>query len=235
MTSIHTIHRRIHTVILTTLTAFLFALPSKAQDHFVLNLLVENCKDISDRLMARTAADAAVVGSTTLLENETAEYEDVLNHLDKRLDNVLTDVNFAADVAILTDKTVRTADLMIKAFDKGLDTAAEYPELLDVVIGAEKVTEGVIVDIYKIIAKVTSLGLKVNLATPEQRKTFLNMIDERVTYLADTMRELMRICYMRSSLGPSGGMDTYLKELLEGKGEELILNRAKRRIDNLEL
>ena len=198
-----------------------------AQDYILLENLIMSHKELSNKLRDRVGVESAVYGTHIMLENTEKKYELLTDTLSKRMSSSLTDLNLLTDVARLTmdaDEAVRGARM---AYDKALDLALEHPVVLDRVIAANRGMADRIYEIYRMTAMVVTNGLRVSLGTPQQRHTYLRMVDNRIEWITHEFKNQFGLCVSIEN-SKLRGLGNYFP-----MSDDAIYRRAKRSIDNM--
>ena len=176
---------------LTCLTASLQAQDVKR--FIVLETLIQSHKSLSNKLRDRCTIDASVFGATTIVTDRSEEYQDIIKTMQKRIEGSFANVQFAADLAVLTSMAVKTAQLSTDAVDTALDNLGGNPFIIPLTTYAVQRSGQCINTIYKLIAMVATAGTGVVLATNEDRAQFCFIIRSKLLEIQDIMNTLMRM------------------------------------------
>lgn len=201
-------------------------LSMKADDYILMEALIKNHKDISNLLLERTGIEMGFTGSHALLEEANTEYHEVHTTLDNRYSCSLTDLNLVIEVARLTDKVVKATNISELAYKEASKLFLKYPYMVEVMVGATNRMGRRLEEIVRITGIVITGGVKLTLATAEQRLEYLNMISDRITWIFNDMNKIVQHCdYLtRMELGVLKGIKRSEKEILE---------RSKKRVDKM--
>ena len=198
-----------------------------AQDYILLENLIMSHKELSNKLRDRVGVESALYGTHIMLESTEKQYELLTDTLSKRMSSSLTDLNLLTDVARLTMDAEEAVKVANMAYDKALDLALDYPVVLNRILAANRGMADRIYEIYRMTAMVVTNGLRISLGTPQQRHTYLRMVDNRIMWIANEFKSLYGLCVSIEN------------SKLKGNGryfpmsDEAIYMRAKRNIDNM--
>ena len=102
----------------------------RADNFIVLEALISSHKSLSNKLRARTTAEAAVTVATKNTADETDSYKDIIIDMQNRVEGAFSNVQFAADLAVLTNMAVKTADMCTDGIGHAIDQSLKHPILL---------------------------------------------------------------------------------------------------------
>ena len=177
----------------------------RADNFIVLEALISSHKSLSNKLRARTTAEAAVTVATKNTADETDSYKDIIIDMQNRVEGAFSNVQFAADLAVLTNMAVKTADMCTDGIGHGIDQSLKHPILLPYADYAVTSLGVHINGIYKLIAMVVTGGTGVVLATNEDRTQFCFMIRTKLQEIQNIARELKMMTYRCEMFGNIAG------------------------------
>lgn len=196
-----------------------------ADDFILIEALIKNHKELSNKMLTRVGVDASFTASHLMLEEVDREYHEVHTTLGNRNSSVLTDANLVVELARLTDKVVKAEQVSELAYKQASNLFFKYPYMIDVMAAATGQMGQRIIEIIRITGAVITGGLKVSLGTPEQRLQYLNMIDERIQWIFDTMIKIVRHCNMLETME--------LTKVIKPLDEKIIFQYSLKRIDKM--
>lgn len=209
-------------------TFFWLALVSvQAQDYVLTEILIKSHKELSNKLKNRIPIETSTLGTHYLLEESEKKYEGVTDTLSNRMASGITDLYLIPEVIRLTQNAVDAVNIAEATYDKAADMLLEYPIVMDMIVELNSGMADRITEIYRIIAMLVTNGLRVSLGTPEQRYMFLTIIDEKICWIRDNMKNFLNYLYLleSSTLNPA---------LISGDADpEAVYKRTLRRIDNM--
>ena len=173
----------------------------RADNFIVLEALISSHKSLSNKLRARTTAEAAVTVATKNTADETDSYKDIIIDMQNRVEGAFSNVQFAADLAVLTNMAVKTADMCTDGIGHAIDQSLKHPILLPYADYAVTSLGVHINGIYKLIAMVVTGGTGVVLATNEDRTQFCFMIRTKLQEIQNIARELKMMTYRYEMFG----------------------------------
>lgn len=165
----------------------------QADSKLVLESLILNHIRLSNRLQSRNAIETSVMGATNITTNRTDDYEVILDDLHTRVAGAFSNIQFAADIAILTTQTVKTAKLCEDAIDKAIDISFKHPGILIHATQALNETGMYIKSMYKLLAMVVTGGTGLVLANNEDRTQFCFMIRTKLMCIQSIMNNLIQL------------------------------------------
>lgn len=165
----------------------------QADSKLVLESLILNHIRLSNRLQSRNAIETSVMGATNITTNRTDDYEVILDDLHTRVAGAFSNIQFAADIAILTTQTVKTAKLCEDAIDKAIDISFKHPGILIQATQALNETGMYIKSMYKLLAMVVTGGTGLVLANNEDRTQFCFMIRTKLMCIQSIMNNLIQL------------------------------------------
>ncbi len=188
---------------LLTILLFIAAITTtvRADNFLVLEALITSHKTLSNQLRARTAAEAAVTVATKTTSDETDSYKGIITDLQNRVEGAFSNVQFVADLAVLTNMAVKTADMCTDGIGRAIDQSLKHPILLPYADYAVTSLGVHINGIYKLIAMVVTSGTGVVLATNEDRTQFCFMIRTKLQEIQNIARELKMMAYRCEMFG----------------------------------
>ena len=173
----------------------------RADNFIVLEALISSHKSLSNKLRARTIAEAAVTVATKNTADETDSYKGIITDLQNRVEGAFSNVQFVADLAVLTNMAVKTADMCTDGIGHAIDQSLKHPILLPYADYAVTSLGVHINGIYKLIAMVVTGGTGVVLATNEDRTQFCFMIRTKLQEIQNIARELKMMTYRCEMFG----------------------------------
>lgn len=173
--------------------AFMGLQTIQADSKLVLESLILNHIRLSNRLQSRNAIETSVMGATNITTNRTDDYEVILDDLHTRVAGAFSNIQFAADIAILTTQTVKTAKLCEDAIDKAIDISLKHPGILIQATQALNETGMYIKSMYKLLAMVVTGGTGLVLANNEDRTQFCFMIRTKLMCIQSIMNNLIQL------------------------------------------
>lgn len=193
-------------------------MPVQATEYLFLEYMISNHKARSNRLLERVGVDGAATVKYNDVTNVTTDYEDVRQTMDTRYGFGWLDALGLGTQAL---ELVRQVDDYFKLTDQAFDMVAEqmdrFPEVMDCAIYIQTRNGQRIVDIYKIVAQVVTTGVKIALATNEQRFLFLDLIRQNLHFMCRDMQELIHLCMLMEHTPPmepdTVGVDALLKQI----------------------
>jgi len=185
--------------ILAALMAF-SSVPANAESFIVLEALIQNHKTLSNRLKERVGIETGVLAATTLVEENTDDYQDIIKTMQNRVEGSFANVHFAADLAVLTMMAVKTAQKSSDAVDLALDKVGDNPLLIPATAEVVNRSGQCISNIYKLVSMVATAGTGVVLATNEDRTQFCFMIRSNLLEIQHMMAALTRMAITEPSI-----------------------------------
>ena len=121
--------------------------------------------------------------------------------MQNRVEGAFSNVQFAADLAVLTNMAVKTADMCTDGIGHAIDQSLKHPILLPYADYAVTSLGVHINGIYKLIAMIVTGGTGVVLATNEDRTQFCFMIRTKLQEIQNIARELKMMTYRCEMFG----------------------------------
>lgn len=202
-------------------------LPLQAQDYVLTEILIKSHKELSQKLKERIPIESATLGTHYLIEEAEEKYEGVTDTLSNRMASSLTDFYLIPEVARLTQNAVDAVNISKITYEKAGDMLLTHPVVMDVMLELNSGMADRITEIYRIIAMLVTNGLRVSLGTPEQRYMFMTIINDKICWIRDNMKQFYNFMQFldASTLTPS---------LITGPSDkESIYRRTLKRIDGM--
>ena len=199
--------QRINNKIIIALLAFMtlnvMMTTACAQDFILLELLIKNHKERSNKLKSRSVLRTEGYGTTVIEKNKTEAYEDVLDKLSNRMGGLMSYAAFAADVYVLEQLAEEVVSLESKAVQLTGDAALFDQSLVNVGLNIQNEFSKMIGRITKRCIYLVSSGLGVTMATQEQRKQFTDQTGEDLRQMRNILRNYIQFGAMRKTVNPA--------------------------------
>ena len=203
-----------------------------AQDFILLETLIDNHKTLSDKLKKRNMVEAAVAVETQQVENNSSDMKEIVKKLSNRMEGALENVQFAADVAVLTSKAIKVTQRSIEIADYALKLAPKNPEI--VLEGANVVDRiGQQVNtVVKLAGMVVTNGVGVSLATNEQRMQFCMIVRDCLATMEGILYNYELYCWVSSV---NNNSSERIFEILKGWNDKGSFDKTVKMLDRMKL
>lgn len=196
-------NNRIIIVLLAVMTLNTVMSTVRAQDFILLELLIKNHKDRSNKLRSRSTLRTEGYGTTVIAKNKTVEYDEVISKLSNRMGGLMSYAAFAADVYALEQLAEEVVNLESKAVQLTGDAALFDQSLVNVGLNIQNEFSKMIGRITKRCIYLVSSGLGVTMATQEQRKQFTDQTGEDLRQMRNILRNYIQFGAMRKTVNPA--------------------------------
>lgn len=197
------INNKIIIALLAVMTLNVMMTTACAQDFILLELLIKNHKERSNKLKSRSVLRTEGYGTTVIEKNKTEAYEDVLDKLSNRMGGLMSYAAFAADVYVLEQLAEEVVSLESKAVQLTGDAALFDQSLVNVGLNIQNEFSKMIGRITKRCIYLVSSGLGVTMATQEQRKQFTDQTGEDLRQMRNILRNYIQFGAMRKTVNPA--------------------------------
>ena len=197
------INNKIINALLAVMTLNVMMTTACAQDFILLELLIKNHKERSNKLKSRSVLRTEGYGTTVIEKNKTEAYEDVLDKLSNRMGGLMSYAAFAADVYVLEQLAEEVVSLESKAVQLTGDAALFDQSLVNVGLNIQNEFSKMIGRITKRCIYLVSSGLGVTMATQEQRKQFTDQTGEDLRQMRNILRNYIQFGAMRKTVNPA--------------------------------
>lgn len=197
------INNKIIIALLAIMTLNVMMTTACAQDFILLELLIKNHKERSNKLKSRSVLRTEGYGTTVIEKNKTEAYEDVLDKLSNRMGGLMSYAAFAADVYVLEQLAEEVVSLESKAVQLTGDAALFDQSLVNVGLNIQNEFSKMIGRITKRCIYLVSSGLGVTMATQEQRKQFTDQTGEDLRQMRNILRNYIQFGAMRKTVNPA--------------------------------
>ena len=197
------INNKIIIALLAVMTLNVMMTTACAQDFILLELLIKNHKERSNKLKSRSVLRTEGYGTTVIEKNKTEAYEDVLDKLSNRMGGLMSYAAFAADVYVLEQLAEEVVSLESKAVQFTGDAALFDQSLVNVGLNIQNEFSKMIGRITKRCIYLVSSGLGVTMATQEQRKQFTDQTGEDLRQMRNILRNYIQFGAMRKTVNPA--------------------------------
>ena len=199
----------------------------QADNFLVHEALIANHKSLSGKLRNRSLAEASVTVATKNTTDETDDYKGIISDMQNRVEGAFSNVQFYADLAVLTNMAVKTADMCTDGIGRAIEKSVKFPILLPYADYGVRMLGVHINGIYKLIAMVVTGGTGVVLATNEDRTQFCFMIRTKLQEIQSLAQELKMLTYKcEMGIGFSDAEIQQTVEVLLGSKMEESRNKA---------
>lgn len=187
-------------------------------NYTLLELLIQNHKERSDRLETRITTGSAMTGSQMLKEDSSDKLKLKIDTLSMRYTGILQDLTLLFDAASVTMEAVEAVKVSNDAISYALSIADDHPEVLLKGYYLEQRVAQRISDIYKMVAHVATNGIKESLATKAQRKKLVLEIKSAISFITGNMRNFHYYCRVRSYCNLKGDTKGAIEHILKTDG-----------------
>ena len=197
------INNKIIIALLAVMTLNVMMTTACAQDFILLELLIKNHKERSNKLKSRSVLRTEGYGTTVIEKNKTEAYEDVLDKLSNRMGGLMSYAAFAADVYVLEQLAEEVVHLEGKATQITGEALLFDQSLVNVGLNIQNEFSKMIGRITKRCIYLVSSGLGVTMATQEQRKQFTDQTGEDLRQMRNILRNYIQFGTMRKTVSPA--------------------------------
>ena len=199
-----------------------------AQDYILVETLIKGHKEISDKLKKRIPIESSVLGTHYLLEEQDKKYDALTDTLSQRMGSKITDASLVPEVVHLTMEAQAALRVADKTYSKALEMMLVYPFVYDMIVELNQGMSNRINEIYKLTAMVVTNGLKVSLGTAEQRYVYLNVINNKIQWIRESM-----VDFYGTMLFMEMNRPVYPSRIKKANADE-IYRRTLRQIDKMD-
>ena len=199
-----------------------------AQDYILVETLIKGHKELSDKLKKRIPIESSVLGTHYLLEEQDKKYDALTDTLSQRMGSKITDASLVPEVVRLTMEAQAALRVADKTYSKALEMMLVYPFVYDMIVELNQGMSNRINEIYKLTAMVVTNGLKVSLGTAEQRYVYLNVINNKIQWIRESM-----VDFYGTMLFMEMNRPVYPSQIKKANADE-IYRRTLRQIDKMD-
>lgn len=218
---------------LIILLTFASTVAVQADNLLVLEALIANHKSLSNKLRNRGLIEGSLTVATKNTTNETDDYKVIISDMQNRVEGAFSNVQFYADLAVLTNMAIKTADVCTNGIGRAIDKSIEHPILLPYASYALDIMGMHINGIYKLIAMVATGGAGVVLATNEDRTQFCFMIRTKLMEIQRIAQEMKMMTYRCEMFG--GVSETQVNKMMEVMKGSLIQEAHDKALEVLKM
>lgn len=168
----------------------LFPLMGQAQvlPDPMLELLIVNHKQTSNKLKERVESGGLKLGSAMIAKDEHLETTDVIKEVERRMGDLMSYAVFASDMLHITNLVKECGELELQAAELIIKNNIKYPNLVREGFLLEEDFGNMVSRITDECVYIVSAGLGVTMATQEQRQQFTSQIKGMLTEMRSRLK-----------------------------------------------